>query len=365
MHRIRMDERDLEPEHALPRSLVDQLGARVREVRKSRPDVVHLVRDVVHSRAPICEETADRRVLAERAEQLEPALPDADRRGLDALLLDPRTVLEPRPEQALVGLERSVEILDGETDVMHRARRLHAAIVFERLAPPMRVPILALVLAAVALSGCGSSKKAEKPNGEASKPPARVLADARVAATSASSAHVSGHLVSNGTPVTLDLTMARGKGAKGSASVNGLQFDAVRIGDTVYIHGSDDFYKHFAGAAVAQLLHGRWVKASTNQKQFRSFAPLTDIGALFTKLSKSHGKLVNAGETTYQGQQVVAIRDTSDGSKLYVAAAGKPYPVALVGGKKGQTGTIVFGDWNKPASLAPPKSAVDISQFGG
>jgi hypothetical protein len=230
----------------------------------------------------------------------------------------------------------------------------------------MRVSILAVVLAALVLAGCGSSgKKAEKPNGEASKPPARVLADAKAAATSASSVHVSGHLVSNGTPVTLDLTMVRGKGATGSASINGLDFDAVRIGDTVYIHGSDDFYKQYAGAAVAQLLHDRWIKASTNQPQFRSFAPLTDIGALLTEVSKNHGKLVNDGTTTYQGQQVVTIRDTSDNSKLHVAATGKPYPVALVGGKKGQTGTIAFGDWNKAVSLSAPKNAVDISQFGG
>lgn len=360
-----MDERDLETEHAPPRCLVDQLRALVREMSEGRPDVVDLVSDVVHSRASLCEEAADRGVLAERAEQLEPALPDSDRRCLDALLLDEGALLEPRPEEALVRVQRPVEILHGEAHVMHRARRLHLAIVFERLAPTMRVSTLAVVLAALVLAGCGSSKKAEKPNGEASKPPARVLADAKAAATSASSVHVSGHLVSSGTPVTLDLTMVRGKGAKGSASINGLDFDAVRIGDTVYIHGSDDFYKQYAGAAVAQLLHDRWVKASTDQPQFRSFAPLTDIGALLTEVSKNHGKLVNDGTTTYQGEQVVTIRDTSDNSKLHVAATGKPYPVALVGGKKGQTGTIAFDDWNKAASLSAPKNAIDISQFGG
>lgn len=360
-----MDERDLETEHAPPRCLVDQLRALVREMSEGRPDVVDLVSDVVHSRASLCEEAADRGVLAERAEQLEPALPDSDRRCLDALLLDEGALLEPRPEEALVRVQRPVEILHGEAHVMHRARRLHLAIVFERLAPTMRVSTLAVVLAALVLAGCGSSKKAEKPNGEASKPPARVLADAKAAATSASSVHVSGHLVSSGTPVTLDLTMVRGKGAKGSASINGLDFDAVRIGDTVYIHGSDDFYKQYAGAAVAQLLHDRWVKASTDQPQFRSFAPLTDIGALLTEVSKNHGKLINDGTTTYQGEQVVTIRDTSDNSKLHVAATGKPYPVALVGGKKGQTGTIAFDDWNKAASLSAPKNAIDISQFGG
>ncbi|HEY1563455.1 MAG TPA: hypothetical protein VGF72_02095, partial [Gaiellaceae bacterium] len=215
----------------------------------------------------------------------------------------------------------------------------------------MRVSALALVLTAAFLAGCGGHGKAGKPNGEEAKPAPRVLADAKAAATSASSAHVTGSIVSDGTPITLDLTMASGKGAKGSMSTGGLEFDLIRIGDTAYIRGSDDFYKHFAGAAVAQLLHGKWLKASVVQGRFRSLAPLTSIGVLFAKISSGHGKLANDGKTMYKGEEVVAIRDTSDNSKLYVAATGTPYPVALVGGKKSQSGTITFGDWNQSVSL--------------
>jgi hypothetical protein len=229
----------------------------------------------------------------------------------------------------------------------------------------MRVSALALVLTAAFLAGCGGHGKAGKPNGEESKPAPRVLADAKAAATSASSAHVTGSIVSDGTPITLDLTMASGKGAKGSMSTSGLEFDLIRIGDTAYIRGSDDFYKHFAGAAVAQLLHGKWLKASVVQGRFRSLAPLTSIGVLFAKISSGHGKLANDGKKTYKGEEVVAIRDTSDNSKLYVAATGTPYPVALVGGKKSQSGTITFGDWNESVSLSAPKGAIDISKLGG
>jgi hypothetical protein len=238
--------------------------------------------------------------------------------------------------------------------------------VFERLEPTMRASALALVLAAVLLVGCGgSSSKEAKPNHEASKPASQVLADAKRAATSADSAHVSGSISSNGTPITLDLSTARGKGAKGSMSTNGLSFDLVRIGDTLYIRGSDEFYKHFAGAAVAQLLHGKWLKAPATNGRLRSLAPLTSIGALFAGISSRHGKLANDGKTTYKGASVVAIRDTSDNSKLYVAATGKPYPIAIVGGKKAESGTITFDDWNKSVSLSPPSDALDISQFGG
>jgi len=273
-------------------------------------------------------------------------------------------MLDPRAEEALVGIERAVEILDRETHVVDGTRRFHMAIVFERLAAAMRATVPALVLTAALLAGCGSSGTTAKANDEVSKSPVRVLADAKAAATSASSAHVAGSIKSNGTPTTLDLTTARNKGAKGSMSTNGLKFDLVRIGDTVYIRGSDEFYNHFGGAAVAQLLHGKWLKAPATRGRLKSIAPLTSIGALFAGISSQHGKLANDGKTSYKGQDVVAIRDTSDGSKLYVAATGKPYPVAIVGGKN-QSGTITFGDWNKSVSLSAPSDAIDIGQFGG
>jgi hypothetical protein len=229
----------------------------------------------------------------------------------------------------------------------------------------VRALVLILVLTAALVAGCGSSSKSAKSNGEESKPAARVLADAKAAATSASSAHVSGSIQSEGTPITLDLSTARGKGAKGSMSTSGLKFDLIRIGDTLYIRGSDEFLKHFAGGAVAQLLHDKWLKASATHGRLKSLAPLTSLGALFEGVSANHGTLVNDGKKTYKGDAVVVIRDTSDNSKLYVEATGKPYPVAIVGAKKGESGTITFGDWNKSVSLTAPDGAIDISQFGG
>jgi hypothetical protein len=229
----------------------------------------------------------------------------------------------------------------------------------------MRAFALALVLAALLLTSCGGHSKAAKPNGEESKPAKRVLADAKAAAAKASSAHVSGNISSNGTPITLDLSTVRGKGAKGSLSTNGLEFDLVRIGDTAYIRGSDAFYKRFAGPALAQLIHGQWLKSSITNNRFRSLEPLTNLNLLLGKVSANHGKLVNDGKTTYKGQDVVAIRDTSDSSKLYVAATGKPYPLAIVGGKHGQSGSITFDDWNKSVSLSAPSKAIDISSLGG
>jgi len=167
------------------------------------------------------------------------------------------------------------------------------------------------------------------------------------------------------TPITLDLSTVRGKGAKGSMSTNGLGFDLVRIGNTVYVRGSDAFYQHFAGAAAAQLLHDKWLKGSATHGRLESLAPLTSLDGLFAVISSQHGKLTNDGPTTYKGAKVVAIRDTSDGSRLYVAATGRPYPVAILAGGKGRSGAVTFGDWNESVSLSAPSDAIGIDQFGG
>ena len=122
---IRVDERDLEPEEPLARRFVDQVGAGIRELGEGRAQVADLVRHVMHAWTALREEAADRSVLAEGAEKLQPAVPDPDRRRLHALFLHPRTVLKPRAEEALVRLERAVEVVDGEADMVNGARSFH------------------------------------------------------------------------------------------------------------------------------------------------------------------------------------------------------------------------------------------------
>src|SRR5438034_1887711 len=99
---VGMEEGYLEPEESLPRLAVDELDAVRGERVQLGPHVVDLERDVVHPRAALGHELAHWRVVAERAEQLDPAIADKKRRGLDALLGDGVAVLEPRAEEPLV-----------------------------------------------------------------------------------------------------------------------------------------------------------------------------------------------------------------------------------------------------------------------
>lgn len=367
-----MDERDLEAEHAAARLRVDQLGAGAGEMLELRVDVGDLVGDVMHARAALGEEAADGSVLPERAEQLHAALSDADRGGLDTLLVDTRAVLERRPEEPLVRLERAVEVVHGDSDMVNRTWRFHASIVCEKI-PGMRSSVLTLLLAGVLLAGCGGGGGGKPTttqaasNGEASKPAAQVLKDAQKAVASATSMKISGHIVSGGNPISIDLSAGK-QGSTGTMSTHGVSFDFIRVGKKLYIKGSDAFYKRFAGkagSAAVQLLHNKWLAGSATSGKLAQLGGLTSARTIFGSIVASHGTIVNEGTKTFQGQSVVAIKDTTKGGTLYIAATGKPYPVAIVGGKKGSTGSIKFGNWNAPVSVSAPQHAIDISAFGG
>lgn len=221
----------------------------------------------------------------------------------------------------------------------------------------------AAVLLAGALAGCGGGAGGATTNRTPVEPARKALSAAVFVARHASSVHVSGKLVSQQTPLRLDLTLVRGKGAKGTVTQSGVSFDLVQTDGKIYIQGSDAFWQRYA-PTVATLLHGHWIAAPAGKGQFAELAPLTSAARLFGLVESSHGRLVNDGLTTFDGQKVAQIRDTSDGSKLYVAAIGTPYPVALAGGRKHSADQLRFDGWNAPVSLSAPQHAIGISQLG-
>jgi hypothetical protein len=220
-----------------------------------------------------------------------------------------------------------------------------------RLAPPV-------LLVALVLAGCGGSGS----NGEAKKPAAQIVADAKRAALAASSVHVTGAGADNGQPLNLDLTIGH-RTAKGHLRESGASFDLIRVGGTVYVKGDDAFLRKFGGAAAVTLFHDRWLKGPVAASQLGALAPLTDLQQFFSGVLGQHGVIENKGETTRKGTKVVEIRDTTQGGSLFVAATGEPYPIALAGG--GEQGDIEFADWNADSEIVAPKSAVDLTQLSG
>lgn len=223
--------------------------------------------------------------------------------------------------------------------------------------PALATLPLALMLAT--LGGCGGSSG----NGVASKTPAAIVAAAKTAADSASSVHVSGSIVSGKSSVALDMELLAGRGGRGQISEDGLSFDLIKTGGTVYISGNSAFYSHFGGAAAAQLLKGKWLKASATSGSFSTLAGLTNLSQLVNTALANHGTLVKSDAIiTVDGQRALGITDASHSGTLYIATTGKPYPIEIT--KSGPSGgKIVFDRWNAHVALAAPKHTIDLSQL--
>jgi hypothetical protein len=220
---------------------------------------------------------------------------------------------------------------------------------------------ICVLLAVATLGGCGGSSG----NGVASKSPTEIVAAAKAAADGASAVHVAGSTVTGGSPITLDLSLVTGKGGSGRLTESGLSFELIEIDGTIYINGSSAFYTHFAGPAAAQLLHGKWLKASTSNASFAGLSSLTELRKLLDAAlttSANNKTLVAAGTTTIDGQPAVGVKDTTQNGILYVATTGPAYPLEITKSGTGG-GTITFSEWDKPVTLTPPANAVDIEQL--
>jgi hypothetical protein len=225
--------------------------------------------------------------------------------------------------------------------------------------PRTRIALLLAALAALAfaLAGCGGSSSSG--NGIESKSPQQILEATKAAASTATSVHIKGTIVTGGKPISLDMELLAGKGGKGTISQEGFTIQLVQTGGAVYINGSAAFYKHVSGSAAAALLQGKWLKAPAASGELASLAELTNLGKLLDTALAGHGTVSKGPTTTIEGQKAVELKDATKGGQLFVAATGKPYPLQI--SKSGsESGKVVFQRWDQPVTLEAPKNAIDI-----
>lgn len=220
---------------------------------------------------------------------------------------------------------------------------------------------VAAAVVAAGIAGCGGSSGGASDNGVAAKSPDAIIAAVMKATSTVKSVHVSGSVSSGSMPITLDLSLLAGKGGTGEMSLDGASFRMIVVNQTVYINGSDAFWKKVGGnSSVVELLHGKWFKAPVSG-QFQGIAKLADVNALFTGLLTGHGTLAKGATSTVAGQKVIAVTDKTKGGTLYVATTGEPYPVQIDGTSGGQTLRVNFDQYNQPISLKAPANAINAS----
>ena len=207
------------------------------------------------------------------------------------------------------------------------------------------------------LAGCGGGETGER---EAAKSPSQILKDAQRVVRTARSVHMAGHGLAQGQAANLDLSLVRGPEATGKLMLFGGSVQLVRARDSVYMRGDRRFWRHFgSNRAKLALLTDRWVEAPASVPALRGIASFTEISGLSSMLAE-HRKVISEGVRTFRGRKVVALRDATEGGTLYLRATGTPYPVAIVGGERGHSETVVFDRWNQHVVVRAPKNALSL-----
>jgi hypothetical protein len=247
------------------------------------------------------------------------------------------------------------------------------------MSPIRRALLLTVALAAAALAaGCaggslsngsaGSTPAASvtttpSENGVADLSAPEILAKAREALGEAGSVHIKGSGTSKGTPFALDMRYGQ-DGATGSFSANVPTVELLRVGSTVYMKSSEDFWRSSGGPAAAELLKGKYLEVSASTPTFASLARLTDLRKAAQDFLSLDGTETKGERKTIRGVDAIGL-NSSNGAVLYVAVRGKPYPVKAVStgdGESAATGSIDFLDYGVPVTVtAPPSDQVVVA----
>jgi len=240
-----------------------------------------------------------------------------------------------------------------------------------RLAAGLTAGLAALLLAgcggdddAPAASGSAASSSSDAGNGESEKTGPEVSEDAIDALEAAGSVHVEGDVTTEGEQTTFDIQL-QGDDAAGTLTLGDQSVELLRVDGTAYMKGDAALWTSFGvpAEAVGQL-DGVWVLMPADAAS--GLETFTFDGFVDEIRGGSGGTGGNAEEEVatdeLDGQDVVVVTD-DDGSKLYVAATGEPYPLKVVN-TGAEAGEVVFSGFGETEEITAPPAPLDLSQFG-
>ncbi|WP_030912495.1 hypothetical protein [Streptomyces sp. NRRL F-5126] len=205
-----------------------------------------------------------------------------------------------------------------------------------------------------AVAGCGDPDAGT--NGVGKLSARGIERKARTAVDGATAVRVSGKLVTSGQTYTLDMRLTE-NGATGSVASHKTTFTLLRVGDALYLKGSDAFWHQAADGtspAVADKLGGKYVKVPADDPSYKRLRGFTDMRALLDGLLALGGTPAKGDRKTLDGVKTIEVTggDDGKGGTLDVSLRGKPYPLRLV--RAGGAGTVTLKDWGKAVALKPP-----------
>ena len=195
-----------------------------------------------------------------------------------------------------------------------------------------------------------------------------ILAKATAALQAAGAVRIKGQGSSGSERFSIDLRYSRDNSA-GTLRVSGQTIDLRKLGQTVYLKGSREFWTGNGGEAAAQLLTGKWLKTPLTDKRFTGLSALTDLDEAAKGILGPDGTITKGAETTVNGVPCVGLVSSGkDGGTLWVATTGPPYPVRIEpSAGSGKRGALDFTGYGEPVTVDPPPAdqVVDVSMLPG
>ncbi|MEU1849528.1 hypothetical protein ABZ499_09695 [Streptomyces sp. NPDC019990] len=234
----------------------------------------------------------------------------------------------------------------------------------------------ALLCAAITgiAAGCGSgsteagAKSSASPT-KAKHPfdtmtPEQIDTQAREAVRNATSMRLTGKGSSDGRQVEVDLAMDIRGSCNGTLGISGRTMRIVKKGSLVHVKAGEDFWRatFSRGMAAEQaeemvaLFKGRWIKPPRGVS--KTLGRMCDgLDDLIDALGPvSDGGSTREADATVGGRPVAVLaeRDTTETTTLYIAKEGKPYLLrgTVAGGD--EPVDLTFTDHNKPVDTTPP-----------
>jgi hypothetical protein len=219
------------------------------------------------------------------------------------------------------------------------------------------------------LAGCGSgSAKPPAPAGLAGLSAKKIVSEATAAATAASWVHASLTVKADSVSITSS-GVAGTSAASETIQVAGAgHATELVIAGVGYVRGSsaavlNGFLQ--LPAADSRLTH-KWIVFRPGDPGYQQVVSGMTLGSFMTEIMPT-GSLTKTGRTTLDGQAVIGVRGKAPASDdmpagatetIYIAATGKPLPVACVERVSTAQVSAVFSRWGQAVTLQKPRHTV-------
>jgi hypothetical protein len=176
----------------------------------------------------------------------------------------------------------------------------------------------------------------------------------KAAAQSATSVRMSGSVVQNGKPISINMALVKPGSAAGSVSEGGTSYTIVVTPAQSYIQLSKKFLQlgHLPTSLCAKVCGKYLAISGSAASSFSGLSMTSLIGTIFSSPLTKAEAAIKLAVGSYQGQPVWT--GSGEDVTFYVAKTGTPYLLSVT--KHGQS--VSFSDWNTATVSTPPASQV-------